>query len=120
MKTVFIAGSRKFYDKIVNLISELKKRDISADKAEDWDKTQKDTFESEKKALFAAFEKIDDADIVYIFADNGYIGKTVAIEIAYAYAKGKEVVSSEELEELSARTLISKVMSPEELIEYCK
>ncbi|MCK4669788.1 MAG: hypothetical protein KAT43_01200 [Nanoarchaeota archaeon] len=120
MKSIFIAGSRKFYDKVSNLIEEMKKNNIKADKAEEWDQTQEDTLESEKKALFLAFEKIDDADVVYIFADNGYTGKTVAIEIAYAYAKGKEVISSEEIEEFSARALISKIIKPEELIEYCR
>jgi hypothetical protein len=119
MKSVFVACSRKFFnggEEVIRLCRDNGIRAANAGKLPDHD----DTFESEKSALIEAFRRIDSSEILYVVARNGYIGKTVAIEIAYAFAKGKEIVSSEELEELSARSLISGVMKPGELIEHIK
>ncbi|MFQ5647785.1 MAG: hypothetical protein ACE5FW_00965 [Candidatus Aenigmatarchaeota archaeon] len=119
MKSVFIAGSRKFYQDVekLNKLCEEKGIEVStAGKPSD----QEDTFESEKSALFRAFKEMDKSDIIYIMAKGGYVGRTVALEIAYAFAKNKEIISSDTIEEFSARALISKVMGPEELVEYAK
>lgn len=80
--------------------------------AEKLEAREKDTLESEKKALLEAFRMIDASDFVYVYAKGGYIGKTVAMEIAYAHARGKVVVSSEEIGELSARALVARVVGP--------
>jgi len=120
MKSVFVAGSRKFYEEIERLIEKLKENKIRVEKAGKSENTEEDTLESEKIALLNAFKKIDDFDILYVYSDNGYIGKTVAMEIAYAYARNKEIISSQELEEFSAQALISKIMNSDELIKYCK
>lgn len=119
MKSVFLAGSRKFFDKIEELTLKLKDNDIKASTAGKFDKTQEDTLESEKTALLRAFQKIDKSDIVYIYSEEGYVGKTVAMEIAYAYSRKKEIISSHLINELSAQSLISKIIKPEKLIEFC-
>lgn len=120
MKSVFIAGSRKFYEEIEKLVQQLKENKIEVATAGKLDNKQKDTLKSEKTALLNAFQKIDKFDIAYIYSKNGYIGKTVAMEIAYAYAKNKELISSHKIDEFSAQALVFKIMSFEELIEYCK
>ena len=120
MKSVFITGSRKFYEEIEKLVQRLRNNQIKVATAGKWDNTQKDTLESEKTALLNAFQKIDEFDVVYIYSKNGYIGKTVAMEIAYAYAKNKELISSHKIDEFSAQALVSKIMNTEELIEFCK
>lgn len=117
MKSIFIGGSRKFFDDVEKLVELLGENDIKAETAGKV-LNQEDTFETEKSALFRAFEKIGNSEIVYIVAKDGYIGLTVALEIAYAHAKNKEIISSEEIKDLSARSLISKVMKPGDLIEY--
>ena len=76
--------------------------------------------ETEKQALLNAFQRIEDSDIVYIYSREGYIGKTVAMEIAYAYAKHKEIISSHKIEELSAQALVYKIMDSKKLIEFCR
>ena len=119
MKSVFIAGSRKFYTEIESFLEKCKNNKVNASTAGKW-AGEKDTFDSEKNALFSAFERIDKSGILYVFARDGFIGKTVALEIAYAFAKGKEIISSEEIKDFSARTLVSKVMSPEEFVENAK
>ena len=120
MKSVFIAASRKFYGDVEKLVCLLRDNGIRAETAGKVIPDQRDTPESEKGALLSAFEKIADSEVVYILTNDGYVGKTVAMEIAYAYAKKKEIISSDEIEELSARALIDKIMKPEELVEYAK
>ncbi|MBI4163923.1 MAG: hypothetical protein HY512_03605 [Candidatus Aenigmarchaeota archaeon] len=60
------------------------------------------------------------SNIIYVYCEDGYIGKTVAMEIAYAYCKKKEIISSHKIEELSARALVSQVMKLADFIKYCK
>lgn len=119
-KSVFIAGSRKFYEDIEELVQTLEESKIRAATAGKWRNTKEDTLEGEKTALLNAFRKIDESDIVYIYSKDGYVGKTVAMEIAYAYAKKKELISSHRIDEYSAQALISRIMAPEKLIKYCK
>jgi hypothetical protein len=119
MKSIFVAGSRKFHSEIEKFLQACEKNGIKAQHAGKWEGGS-DTFESESKALLTAFGRIESSDILYIFSGGGYIGKTVALEIAYAYAKAKEIISTEEIEDFSARALVSKTLSPEKLIEYIK
>lgn len=115
MTKIFIAGSRKFYSQIQYLTHQLQeKKVIALTPMKGIDDTD---FEHEKKALLTAFSMIEDSDLIYVVADGGYIGKTVAMEIAYAYSKGKKIVSSAEISELSARALISSVNSYTELLD---
>lgn len=120
MKSVYIAGSRKFYEEINGLVQILEQNNIKVATAGKWDKSQDDTLESEKSALLNAFQKIDEFDIIYIYSKGGYVGKSVSMEIAYAYARKKELISLHKIEEFSAQALISKIMKPKELVEYCK
>lgn len=120
MKSVLIAGSRKFHNEINELAKILKHNKIEVSTAGKWDKKTKDILKSEKKELLQAFKKINISNFVYIYAKDGYIGKTVAMEIAYAHAKNKKIIASEKLHELSAQALISKVIPPNKLVEYCK
>jgi len=120
MKSVYIAGSRKFYDEIELLLKKLKDNGIKVSTAGKWNSNNIDTLKSEKKALLTAFNRIDSSDIVYIYAKDGYIGKTVALEIGYSYAKKKEIISLSKIEEFSAQALIDKVMDENGLVKYCK
>ena len=118
MKSLYIAGSRKFFDDIEKLAELCVGNDIKVSTPK---KGFDDAgFEGEKEALFRAFELIDIAEVVFVFAKGGYVGKTVAMEISYAYARNKEIISLEEIEEFSARAIVNKVMNAEELIEYVK
>ena len=116
---IFVAGSRKFFKEIGIFVSLCEKNGIETKTAGKLlNKT--DTLENQKAALLKAFKIIDKSDLVYVFAKNGYIGKTVAMEIAYAFATNKKIVSSEPIEELSARALITEVVSPGTLISVIR
>src|SRR3989338_621108 len=97
MKSVFLAGSRRFHPEITALRQRLQRSRVPATMAKKVLNFQKDTLHSEKAALLHAFREIDKRDILYVHARDGYIGRTVAMEIAYAHARKKEIIASEEI-----------------------
>ncbi|MFP4523809.1 MAG: hypothetical protein ACLFO2_00640 [Candidatus Woesearchaeota archaeon] len=115
---IFIAGSRKFYHEIERLKDELDARGVTALTSGKWEQTQEDTLENQRDALLRAFRGIDDADTLYILAEDGYVGKTVAMEAAYAHARGVTIISSEPVGELSVRGLVDEVLSVKDFISY--
>ena len=115
---IFIAGSRKFYDEIEHLKDELNERGVEAETSGKWESTQEDTLENQRDALLRAFETIDAADVLYILAKDGYVGKTVAMEAAYAHARGVTITSSEPVEELSVRGLVDEVVPVKEFLAH--
>jgi hypothetical protein len=117
MKSIFIAGSRRFYSEIEALVGRLEAAGFVVKTAGKVKYFEKDTLENQKAALLRAFERIDASDILYVFSKGGYVGRTVAMEVAYAYSKGKEIVSSCEISELSVRALVSKVVSVEDFVQ---
>ncbi len=122
MKKIFVAGSKKYYDeikKIKNRFEELgiigyypyfDKHDFVADNNEI----------IKKQITLAHFPEIDEIDILYIYAKDGYVGYSVTIEIAYAYARDKMIISSELINELAVRALVPIVMEPEDFINKLK
>ena len=118
MPAIYIAGSRKFFDDIEKLAQVCAVHGVIVHTPK---KGLGDSgFDGEKEALFRAFALIDECSVMYVFARRGYVGKTVAMEIAYAHARAKKIISSEEIEEFSARALVSEVVPPEELVGYFK
>lgn len=70
----------------------------------------------EKRGLMDEYNAfIDESDILNVYCPNGYIGVGVSIEIGYAYAKNKEIISSEEITEMGGRALTEKILSVTEL-----
>ena len=65
-------------------------------------------------------KKIDDANVVYIVNPEGYIGKSVSVDIGYAYAKDKPIYAMHSVDDPSVMDLINGVLSPKELIDSLK
>lgn len=120
MKKIFIAGSRKFYKEIDKLQDELLRIGIKVETADKSRDSEEDNLDNQTFVLLNAFKKIQEADVLYVYSKEGYIGKTVAMEIAYAHAMKKEIIAREEIKELSAQALITKNLNEEDLLNYCK
>jgi len=120
MKTVFVASSRKFYDKVKEIKDRLDKLGIKGfypyfDFHDDDVETDE---ELKKKLTLGHFPELDQADVLYVYAKDGYVGSSVTIETAYAYAKGKEIISSEPIADFAVRAIVSKTMTPPEFMDY--
>jgi hypothetical protein len=116
---LFVAGSRKFFDEIEGFVSKCEAAGIEAYTA---DKPRGDsTFAAEEEALKRAYERINDSDAIYVVAKGGYVGMTVAIEMKHARDNNKPVIASEEIFVPVARTLVTSVLSADDMIkEYAK
>ena len=79
MKRVYVCGSFKFLSQIEELEDMLKKESIKLVVSKSLD----------VRGILGCLEKIDQADIVYVVNPEGYVGKSVSVDIRYAYAKSK-------------------------------
>jgi len=137
MKSVCICSSFKFYEKVLDLEKRLKdegikclipvpskkyrKHDKPSEFIDNFDQIpEEDKLEEAKRMALKHFERIDNADIVYIITQNGYVGKSVSMEVGYAHAKGKPIYSSGKLEDYAVMSLVDKILSEDELIKVLR
>ena len=117
MKTIFLAGSRKFSDELENASSVLMRAGFNVVKGRDTVQPLGD--EEEKQAHVEMLNRIDKSDVVYIISD-GYIGRTVAMEAGYAIARKKVLFSSNAIKEAGLNHFVSSILNPEELVKMLK
>lgn len=117
---VFVASSRRFYDDVKKIKAELNARGVVGfyPYFEFGDGSIEMDEQAKKNVTLRHFPEIDQVDILYIVAPAGYVGISVTLEAAYAYAKGAQIISSEPAEEMAVRAIVSKVMTPEEFVAY--
>ena len=116
--SVFVATSKRFYDEAERLVERIKAWDVMVHhpyfhidpSAVDADPDYK------SRVTLQHFPEIDDCDVFYALLPDGYIGCSVTIELAYAYAKGKEIVVSEAPAEFAVRALVTEIRNPDQFI----
>jgi nucleoside 2-deoxyribosyltransferase len=110
MKMLYVCGSFKFISKMNELERKLKKENIE--------------FMMLKKksscGIRGCLEKIDEADVVYIVNPDGYVGRSVCIDIGYAYAKGKPIYVMHPIDDPQVMGMVKRVLSFEGLIDFLK
>jgi nucleoside 2-deoxyribosyltransferase len=74
----------------------------------------------DSRGILGCLKKIDDADVVYIVNPGGYIGKSVSVDIGYAYAKNKSIYALHPVDDPPVMDLIDNILSPEALIDFLK
>lgn len=70
--------------------------------------------------ILGCLRRIDEADVVYIVNPGGYVGRSVSVDIGYAYAKNKLVYAMFPVDDPPVMDLIDGVLSLEALIEFLK
>jgi len=116
--SVFVATSKRFYEEASQFVKRLKDCGVTVyhpyfhlDAREvDGDP------ELKSQVTLQHFPEIDESETVYALLPEGYIGCSVTIELAYAYAKGKRIVVSEPPMEFAVRPMISEICSPEQFL----
>jgi hypothetical protein len=54
---------------------------------------------NDPRGIAACFDRIDEADALYVVNPSGYVGKSVAADIGYALARNKRVFALEPIED---------------------
>ena len=110
MKRLYVCGSFKFLHEIEQLERRLKKNNIR--------------YETSKKmnscGILGCLKKIDNADLVYVVNPQGYVGKSVSVDLGYAYAKNKAIFVMNPVDDPPIMSLTNGILSPEALIELLK
>jgi hypothetical protein len=120
--TIFVATSKRFYDEAEQLVERIKACDVKVHHPYfHLDPTEVDADpEYKSRVTLQHFPEIDDSDIFYALLPNGYIGCSVTIELAYAYARGKEIVVSEAPTEFAVRALVTEISTPDQFLTRFK
>jgi hypothetical protein len=110
MKKVYVCGSFRFTREMEELERELKEENIQFQVSK----------KTDSQGILGCLKKVDDADVVYVVNPQGYIGKSVSVDIGYAYAKNKSIYVMHAVDDPPIMNLISDVLSPKALIDFLK
>ena len=110
MRVLYVCGSFRFRREMSELEGRLREENIE--------------FRMSKKigsrGILGCLEKIDEADVVYVVNPDGYVGRSVCVDIGYAYAKGKPVYCMYPIDDPPVMKMVKGVLSSEELINFLK
>jgi nucleoside 2-deoxyribosyltransferase len=107
VKKVYVCGSFRFTGEIENVERLLNKNSIEHHVSKSMN----------NRGILGCLKKIDEADVVYVVDPEGYVGKSVSVDIGYAYAKEKPVYVMRPIVDPPLSGLISGILSPKELID---
>jgi len=110
MKRVYVCGSFKFIRQIEEL-----ERLLIAEKVESVASKSLDA-----RGVLGCLEKIDQADVIYVVNPDGYVGKSVSVDIGYAYARNKAIYVMHPVTDPPIMNMINGVLSFKELIDIAK
>jgi len=74
----------------------------------------------DRRGILGCLEKIDEADVVYVVNPGGYVGKSVCVDIGYAYARDKPIYAMYSVDDPPVMSMIHDILSFEELIKFLK
>ncbi len=110
MKRLYVCGSFRFTRELEELEARLKEENVD--------------YQISKRmgsgGILECLKKIDDADVVYVVNPEGYVGKSVSVDIGYAYAKSKSIYIMHLVDDPPVMDLVNAVLSPKSLIEVLK
>jgi nucleoside 2-deoxyribosyltransferase len=110
MKRLYVCGSFKFLHEIEDLECKLKEKGIKYEVSK----------KMNSRGILGCLKKIDNADIVYVVNPRGYVGKSVSVDLGYAYAKNKPIFVMNAVDDPPIMNLTNGVLSPTALIELIK
>ena len=110
MKKLYVCGSFRFQREMDDLKRKLQEKDIAYSVAKSKD----------IQGILACLRRIDESDVVYIVNPDGYIGRSVSVDIGYAYAKDKPIYAIRPIDDPPVANLISGIMTPDALTDLLK
>jgi len=110
MKMLYVCGSFKFIREMNELEGKLVKENIAFRMSKKMD----------SRGMSGCLEKIDEADVVYVINPDSYVGRSVCVDIGYAYAKGKPIYCMYPIDDPPIMSMVKGVLSSEKLINLLK
>jgi hypothetical protein len=110
MKRLYLCGSFRFAREMEELERGLKEENIEYQISKKMD----------SRGILGCLKKINDADVIYVVNPEGYVGKSVSVDIGYAYAKNKSIYVMHRVDDPPVMELMNGVLSLEALIDFLK
>jgi hypothetical protein len=107
LKKLYLCGSFRFQREMEHIAHKLGEKNIAYQMPDSKD----------NRGILGCLRKIDDSDVVYIVNPGGYVGKSVSVDIGYAYAKNKRVYAMCPIVDPPVANLIDGVMTPDTLVD---
>lgn len=129
MKSVVICGSSRFKKEIIKFSANLRKFGVQVFEPalfganKDWVKISGQIKDLVATGLtYQHFQKIRQADVVFVFNKNGYVGNSTTLELGFAAALGKIVYALEnDTVEVCREILFKEIIKNEkELVKKLK
>jgi nucleoside 2-deoxyribosyltransferase len=119
MKSVCICGSFRFYDEMVALRDALQAQGVHCEWPTPGPRRapQAMTPAEAKDVILQHLQRMDRADLIFMFNKGGYVGNSVIMEIGYAYARRKPVYVLAPIPDPSLMSLVTAVVSIEDLVQ---
>jgi nucleoside 2-deoxyribosyltransferase len=113
MKSVCICGSFRFYDEMVALRNALRARGVLCEWPTPGPRRDPNTMTSHeaRDAITQHLERMDRADLIFVFNKGGYVGNSVMMEIGYGDARRKPVYTLAPIQDLFLLSLVTAVAS---------
>jgi len=109
MKRVYVCGSFRFIGKMEELESKLKREGVECLMSK----------KARPSGISGCLKNIEKSDIVYVVNPGGYVGKSVCVDVGYAYARNKPIYVMHSVKDPPVMTLTHGVLSSAELIILC-
>jgi hypothetical protein len=103
---VYVCGSFKFVERVERLEEQL----VAAGIPHELSKT------ADPRGIASCLDKIDGAEIVYVVNPGGYIGRSLAFDLGYALARGRQICCLERIEDPPIAGLLGDVLTFDELV----
>lgn len=110
VRRLYVCGSFRFADQMSELETRLREESVEYQMSKEID----------NRGILGCLKKIDDADVVYVVNPEGYIGKSVCVDIGYAYARNKLICVMHSIDDPSIMDMIHGTLSFEELVSFLK
>jgi len=110
MRGLYVCGSFRFMREMEELEGKLKEEKIG----------YRISKKVDSRGILGCLEKIDEADVVYVVNPGGYVGRSVSVDIGYAYARNKPIYVMHPIDDPPVMKLVNGVLSFEELIDLLK
>jgi nucleoside 2-deoxyribosyltransferase len=119
MKSVCICGSFRFYDEMVALRDALQAQGVHCEWPTPGPRRapQAMTPAEAKDVILQHLQRMDRADLIFMFNKGGYAGNSVIMEIGYAYARRKPVYVLAPIPDPFLMSLVTAVVSIEDLVQ---
>ncbi len=110
MKRLYVCGSFRFAREMEGLEDSLSRENIGYRMSK----------KTDSGGILGCLKRIDQADVIYVVNPEGYVGKSVSVDIGYAYAKNKLIYAMHTVDDPPIMDLMDGVVSPKALIDFLK